>query len=165
MRLYCFSHTWLSPQQKGIQAIHATVELARIATQLRTEGSFMFWEWADKHKTVILLEGGNTKTLTELYQFLGEIGSAGYPFASFNEDEDSLDGAFTSIAAVIPEKIYDAASFIKKGIVGFDGNPLVQKVAVQLDEEQGKILDRITDATYTEWEVELINRIMGYKLA
>jgi len=107
MRAYVLVHSALSGIQKGIQGGHALVEMGLKEHPL-------FKEWAKKHKTVIFLEGGFQTDLEEailvLEEHSGGLGEwpARFPWAAFREDEETLYGALTAVAVILPEKIYNA---------------------------------------------------------
>jgi hypothetical protein len=107
---------YLSSIQQGIQAQHATTELFLKYEQdvvgyhdARRE---VLYDWAENHKTSILLNGGYSSALRELITFLDSRQNP-YPWASFNEGEDALDGALTCVAIVLPEKVYALASELR----------------------------------------------------
>jgi len=122
MRLYTFTHYMLSPIAKGIQSGHATTELfvkyndpkEQDTSIKEIEKGLMVFDWARDHKTHIALNGGTSPDLQEIVDILTEI--CDYPWADFNEDE-SLGGLRTSIAMVIPEKIYTIAELVRNKIL------------------------------------------------
>jgi hypothetical protein len=100
MRLYTFTNFYLSSIQQGIQTAHVVSELSIKAHPLYTE-------WAKDHKTIIVLNGGNSKSLQDVYSKLTRLVETKYPIAKFNEDEQSLNEAFTCVGIVVPAKIYE----------------------------------------------------------
>jgi len=118
MRAYFFGNMYLSPIQQGIQAAHVTHELF-----LKYGIDSRFYDWAQDHKTMILLNGGYSENLRELIALFDSRENP-YPWAHFNEGEDSLDGALTSVGIVLPEKIYETAKALSKGNIAAEQLPI-----------------------------------------
>ena len=125
MRLYTFGNYYLSSIQQGIQAGHAAVELFNKyenSEQLNTVK-----DWAKNHKTMVCLNGGNNTALKEIRD-LFENETNPYPWTSFYEDNDSLNGTLTCVAIVLPEITYDIASKIRsRELQIVDNNIIVDK--------------------------------------
>jgi len=122
MRLYTFTHTMLSPIAKGIQSGHATTELfvkygdPKLPESVpisEVKKFLMLSDWTRDHKTHIALDGGNSKSLQEIVETLDEI--CDYPWADFTEDDETLAGIRTSVAVVIPKKVYRTAELLRNG--------------------------------------------------
>lgn len=99
-RLYAFSHSWLSGVQKGIQANHATVSLLRGGFRNRKDVK----KWVDEDLTLIQLDGGNCDRLVYITDLI--VFSTRFSYACFFEDEESLNGAITSVVVVLPDWFY-----------------------------------------------------------
>jgi hypothetical protein len=109
-KVYVFTHAWLSPLQKGIQAAHAVAELVAIGTPDTKD-------WVKYDKTLILLDGGNSDTM-KVTNFEAAAERVGYyekepdrwtrkpPFnnACFYEDDSSMEGMLTAVAVLMPDK-------------------------------------------------------------
>lgn len=108
MRFYTYNHLWLSSLQKGLQAGHAAVELM-ISFEKNSEEGMIAFDWAENHKTMMLMNGGNSQMLEETYEFFDSLKSEGMnlPFVRFYEDSESLNGSITSVGIVITEEIYE----------------------------------------------------------
>lgn len=137
LRLYTFTLYQLRSLQQGVQAAHAAVELAmkcyREQMVLRAGTNWhMYHEWAVNWKTMVFLNGGDLTELRELYEFFCRHDRT-LPFAEFYEDE-SLGGCMTSIATIIPERIFGTAHILRK-----NGTP-----------------ETNYPQAFTEWELELI---------
>jgi len=120
MRAYFFGNMYLSSIQQGIQAAHVTHELFnKYSTVSGADGlsilghSDTLFSWSLSHKTMILLNGGYSENLREIIA-LFDTPENPYPWAHFNEGEDSLDGALTSVGIVLPEKIYVTATAMRE---------------------------------------------------
>ncbi len=103
MRFYAMGNSYLSSIQQGIQAFHVLGEM--VAN--RGAEIAMVDEWLHNHKTLVCLNGGNNRKLLTMYEFLSTSENK-YPWAYFNEDDESMGGMMTSIGIIVPEKIYKA---------------------------------------------------------
>lgn len=103
MRFYAMGNSYLSSIQQGIQAFHVLGEM--VAN--RGAEVAMVDEWLHNHKTLVCLNGGNNAKLLNMYESLSTSENK-YPWAYFNEDEESMGGMMTSIGIIVPEKIYKA---------------------------------------------------------
>ena len=106
MRLYSFINCYLSSIQQGIQTAHLVSELMADVPGITPFGRAMITDWAVNYKTIIVCNGGNTTSLLEYIRLFNNNRNP-YPWAVFNEDEDSLDSIITGVAIVLPEEIYD----------------------------------------------------------
>jgi len=110
MRAYSFTNFYLSSIQQGIQPAHAIVEMF-VKYKNHVQESKHLFDWATNHKTMICLNGGTSADIRDLYFELIHVAEAlQLPYSPFNEDEASLDGALTSVAIIVPEKIYMEAA-------------------------------------------------------
>lgn len=117
MRAYFFGNMYLSSIQQGIQAAHVTAEL--FMKSHSEEGNMFLLDWANNHKTMILLNAGYSEELRRLIEFFDSQDNP-YPWASFNEGQDALDGALTCVGIVVPESIYRFAELLR--------NPEIKRV-------------------------------------
>ena len=99
MRMYFFTMYNLSGIQKGIQCGHAAVEYSRLAITCETHSQY--FEFADKHKTFIVLDGGNSN---DMITRSCELDSLNIPHACFREPD--LNDSMSAIAFILPEEIY-----------------------------------------------------------
>lgn len=107
MRFYAMGNYYLSSIQQGIQAAHAMGEMF-VKYDIKGVEQQCLHEWAEDHKTMVLLNGGNSHSLRELWLLLSDPRNTEFPVAKFNEDNVSLDGALTCVAIVLPDRLYDA---------------------------------------------------------
>ena len=114
MRFYGFGNYYLSSLQQGLQAGHAAVDLYVKYHLMQEQDSrqVLYADWAANHKTMVLLNGGNSADLQDLFDFLN-CEENPYPFVKFHEDEVSLNGALTYVGMILPPKIYDTAARIR----------------------------------------------------
>ena len=106
MRLYTFCNFYLSSIQQGIQSAHCVVDML-MKYQEPSPDRVMLREWAVKHKTMIVLNGGAAADLKDLFLSLrGHCAETGYPFEMFMEEHDALNYAATCVGVVVPEKIW-----------------------------------------------------------
>ena len=112
LRAYFFGNMYVSSIQQGIQAGHV---IGDMAAKYRTGGwdqgqDDTFFEWADNHKVMILLNAGYGENILDLDSFFEGTndnypeprlssyyeGYSPYPFAMFCESDEALNGAPTS---------------------------------------------------------------------
>lgn len=110
--MYFFTMYNLSGIQKGIQSGHAAVEYSRLAALYETHSQY--FEFADKHKTFIVLDGG---TSGDMITRSCELDNLGIPHACFHEPD--LNGSLSAIAFILPEEIY-AIDLQDPGVEGDD---------------------------------------------
>lgn len=98
---------YLSSIQQGIQAFHCLGEMLikhhPTNVDVRTN---LVYNWLQHEKTLVCLNGGNNKSLTEFYDMI--VDNPLYPVAKFHEDEQSMDGMLTCVGIIVPERIYAA---------------------------------------------------------
>lgn len=103
LRLYSFVNYYLSDLQRGLQTAHLVSELFinydRVCSPM--ENNCLHY-WAHNNKTIIILNGGNCKSLFEINSIIHSKGYP-YPHERFYEDKDSLNGALTCVGLVFPE--------------------------------------------------------------
>ncbi len=147
MRFYGFGNYYISSLQQGLQSAHVVGELF---TQFERDSNEdkMVYDWGKNHKTMVLLNGGNSLNLQELFDFFGELRKQGMylPFAKFHEDEQSLGGALTYVGMIVPERHYEAAAAIR---------------SLRLDE----VTQYYEANEFAEWEIQLVERMNMYRLA
>lgn len=142
MRLYSFVNYYISDIQRGIQTAHLVSEMAidamavgEINTSLRNK----FFDWAFNHKTIIVLNGGNSAALKEIYEELISL-ELRLVVSKFHEDEESMNGCLTSVGILVPYKIYEGARVLRSSLYketgSFDG---YSKTPSFLDKNLGKI--------------------------
>jgi hypothetical protein len=148
MRFYGFGNYYLSSLQQGLQAGHLAVELS---LQSRNNPESIYFEWADKHKVMVLLNGGNSAMLESLYQKFKELNALGMdlPYTKFHEDEQSLGCALTYVGIILKQKYTDIIDkYIRSG----------KKYSVQ------ELLAEEVEP-WSEWEVQLVELVKDYQLA
>lgn len=111
LRFYCFVNYYLSSIQQGIQTGHCAVDVVRKyaragrPSDIHPSSESMVNNWADNHKTFITLNGGNHQSLQNALEV---IQMSGLPYATFNEDYQSLGGIMTCVGVVVPASIFTA---------------------------------------------------------
>lgn len=116
MRLYGFVMYNLSGIQKGIQFGHSAVEYGRKFGD--TDGG-RFKDFADNHKTFIVLCGGGSNCILEKMVELDELG---IPYATFVEPD--LNDSISAVTFLVDEKDYADEDYYKI-------NPIKQFLAAQ----------------------------------
>lgn len=104
LRLYSFVNFYLSAIQQGIQTGHAAVQMLRNYDAADENKKQLVYEWADDHKTFIVLNGGANAQIREVCALLTSLD---YPWAPFCEDEQSLGGIITCVAVVLPDDVFN----------------------------------------------------------
>lgn len=190
MRCYHFCNMYLAGVHAGIQSAHAQHELAvkylkpmheREAEwetieawtrdrDAQDRGAEQYLEWAENHKTMILLNAGMMGDLLKLETILSSEDNT-FPFATFREDEYALNKALTNVCVVLPYQMYELSyhimQFDKEPWPGFyqfkhDGN---ERALVRL--EDGTVeLRANTDVLYVydAFKIDLIKRMSAMKL-
>lgn len=108
-RAYFIGNMYLSSIQQGIQAAHVLQEMNNEYCLNTTNAGCVLYEWATRDKTIILLNGGYSSNLQELYEKLFSLTHNGtvFPVAKFHEERDSLNGALTSVGIIVPNTVYE----------------------------------------------------------
>jgi hypothetical protein len=118
MRMYFFVARQLSGLDKGIQCGHAALQYSRCCElgifDLDTKKQYD--EFADFHKTFIILNGG---ALSELVDRETELEELNIDFASFVEPD--LNDSVSAIAFIVDETIYnfDETKLSQNGLMYF----------------------------------------------
>jgi hypothetical protein len=124
MRYYGFGNYYLSSIQQGIQAAHCIADMfVKYARYPLSEDTRMLYNWAENHKTMVLLSGGNSDDLKALFQKFAELhllpcgsfkeDTQSLPWGSFKEDTQSLNDAVTHVGIIVPEIIYELATYLR----------------------------------------------------
>ncbi len=147
MRFYGFGNYYLSSLQQGLQAAHSVAELF-VKYKTNSIPKSILYDWANEHKTIVLLNGGNSSDLLNLndhFEYLKTLGME-LPFCYFQEDEQSLNNAVTYVGIVVPNKYYEIASESRR-LRETEKNLFLESFNLQ------------------PWELALIDVLNSYKLA
>jgi hypothetical protein len=116
-RMYGLTNYQLTGIQKGIQFLHGVVEYSQMVNRVGGEVLDIYNDWANSHKTVILLNGGTTNHRS---------GDDGLPFGSLNNhvltlDENRIDFAtfnepdlgdqLTSVVFIVDERVFNKRKY------------------------------------------------------
>ena len=154
MRAYTFTNFMLNSVAQGIQPGHCLNDLLRNYQRNRPEGiaRVIAEDWADNHKTMICLNGGNHAGIKFVWERLQEIGEIlQLPYAKFHEDEDTLGGLMTCCGIIVPEEIYTIA-----GQRWFEND-------TKCSDKEGNVT--IIDDVLTPYQKQLAALIRSYPLA
>jgi hypothetical protein len=153
MRAYFFNNYYVGGIRAGIQAAHAIDQMWLQFVDPLRQGTLsgleqkrfeMLCEFSRNHKTFILLHAGDHVVLNELANFFATDENP-YPWVKFSEP--GLNDAITSVAIVIPERLYDEASTVAgRAPIGTESSA----VAV---------------GDYSAWEIEFLKRRVVCALA
>jgi hypothetical protein len=146
---------YLTGIHPGIQAQHCTAELFIKYPEDKGDPAFdWLYTWAREHKTTIILNGGYSATLRELIEQLDNRQNP-YPWASFHESEEALDGALTCVGIILPEKIYETAKALREGNIAAEQLP----VRGEWSPEEGVTWE------LSKWEYEFCLELNKYGMA
>jgi hypothetical protein len=115
MRCYFFTNMYMSAIHAGIQSQHSGQRLCNkygmgFNGEQNPTAIAEYKSWAKDHETSILINAGHQINLERLINLLeSSEGNEKKAWASFNETKDALNGALTSVAVVLDEKIYSYA--------------------------------------------------------
>lgn len=168
LRCYTFTNFMLSSIQQGIQSGHAMVELFNkyhLDNGLQVQQD-MLRDWAQNHKTLVCLNGGNADDVRDIKGFFDighQRGQNAYPYAAFFEDEASLDGALTSVAVILPARIFDAAAALRSKDPSINAayDYILNVLRVTFYNRNGSA--RIEE--FNQWESQLLDRLNKASLA
>jgi len=165
MRAYYFGNMYLSSIQQGIQAAHATADIAVKYSHPNADKKqlTMFLDWAEDHQTMILLNGGYSETINGLLEFFALDTQHPYPFAPFYESDAALDGALTTVGIILPEKIYVAAALARP-----HGSLVLEEIL-----ENGELVvggennstGEIVTWEFSKWEYKMVEKLNQFGLA
>lgn len=181
LRCYHFNNFYLAGVHAGIQAGHAQHELARkyllpvidgVADPSSDQVS-LYRDWVENHKTMIVLNAGMAQDLLSLVE-LFNTESNPFPWVQWHESEEALSGCITSIAMVLPERIYGWSRLVArawnkkpyKGALHSTDNP--RYFLLKEDDGSAKIIGAHSGhyfQEYSTFEVELMGRVSGMSLA
>ncbi len=165
MRAYFFTNMYLSSLQQGLQSAHCTANIyARYTTY--SEGCNqleMLRLWSLEHQTIIILNGGFSSNLIDI-KLLFDDPNNPYPHSSFKESCDALNNALTCVGIVVPERIYEGASFIRRDKM-LATSVYYHKDITMCKDDPLNHLDKDVDWIFTEWEIRLMKEMNKYGLA
>lgn len=104
LRAYFFQNFYLQGIHAGIQAQHTMAEM--FVKYIMGSEKEMLLDWAQNHKTTIVLNGGMSGDLQAIVDLLSSPQNT-YPWAFFKETEYALNGALTNVGIILPERIYN----------------------------------------------------------
>ena len=118
LRMYGLTNYQLTGIQKGIQFLHAVVEYGQKVKEPGNEmASVIYNDWANNHKTVILLNGGTTNyRITEeglpfgtLNNHVIELHNNQVDFATFREPD--LGDQLTAVVFIVDERVFNKKKY------------------------------------------------------
>jgi hypothetical protein len=117
LRLYTFVNFYYSSIQQGIQSAHVVSDLFTEYTAKTKAGKILI-DWAENHKTMIVLNGGMYSDLINDSEALYDCGVHElFPMTHFIEEPDAVGGSsgvMTAWGIVLPESIYSAKPVYEK---------------------------------------------------
>ena len=152
-RLYSFVNMYLSDIQRGIQTAHLVHNL--FIDWIFADHHDAAWQslvrWGQRDKTIIVLNGGYSSELVNIYNDIEVYGDAlQLPYSFMRESADALNGALTCVGLVVPSDIYDA-----------ENRGVGEEISLGAD----YIVHPFTNMPLTGDMLQLYNLIKGYPLA
>lgn len=151
---------YLSALQAGLQTAHAVADLSILKDSSHQfkggVGEWKFQEWAQQDKTIVILSAFNSKGVADAFERLKPFAKKfSLPSVIFHEDEDSLAGAATAAAIIVPE-CYWNTSFKR-------GRTFLEDFYESYQETEGElVLEQIFIKGTVEFE--FIELLKSYKL-
>jgi hypothetical protein len=123
-RAYFFNNMYLTGIHAGIQAQHCTAEMFNkypseesgvyewgtqeevLEFEREVEVGCHLYDWASEDKTTIILNGGYASNLILIESLFEDVDNP-YPWATFRESKDALNGCITSVGIILPERVYN----------------------------------------------------------
>ena len=180
MRAYFFTNMYLSSLQQGLQSAHVVGDMYSKYMSMNDDYAWidkpelrMLHEWSKQHKTIIILNAGYSEAIRDLAGFFEKANTnftmdvvgektIKYPWATFHEGEDALDGALTAVGMILPERIYDTAQEKRE----------TRAEWTKADDDSWMLMYYFGGVRMfgqyqdiTEWEKDLIDRISEFGLA
>lgn len=117
LRAYFFNNMYFSGIHAGIQSQHTTAEMFTKYNRDACQYDMLF-DWADNHKTTVVLNGGIQTDLMELQAIFSSKDNP-YPWAYFNESKEAANGCLTNVGIIVPEKVYNMDKHFGQDISSF----------------------------------------------
>lgn len=110
-RMYFLVNQYMMGIQAGIQAGHAACRLMAEHWDDDRESPRvkLIQKWFREDETFIVLDGGYQKVMQGFIDKVLFPLRDTIPYTAFHEETDSLNGALTAVAFILPEKIYGSA--------------------------------------------------------
>lgn len=156
LRAYFFGNMYLSSIQQGIQAGHV---IAEIAVKEVYDRESLFFQWAEFHKTMVLLNAGYGEEIHDLEKFFQNRQNT-YPWAGFEESVAALDAAKTCVGIILPDTIYNASRLVREGVLDPTLIRTTGRIRYLDDEKEQEV-----DYEVSKWEFDMIMRLNNYGLA
>lgn len=171
LRMYGLVNYQLTGIQKGIQFLHGVVEYSQIANRVGGNMLNVYNEWANNHKTVILLNGGTTNDNPDITtgEYKGTLNQHketlkinGVTVASFYEPD--LGDQLTAVVFLVDERVFNKKDYLDfedwlfenyKDYLNVKGN----KNAYQIAQEVMNSKSNYDKEVYQQW----VNMIGGEK--
>jgi len=118
MRAYFWGNMYLASIQQGIQSLHCVSEMyikyADDYTSPSIDGyGARLHRWGRDYKTVVILNAGEMSALERVETLMASEDNP-YPWASWRESDEAINGALTNVGVILPERMYKAAQEKKK---------------------------------------------------
>jgi hypothetical protein len=154
---------YLSSLQNGLQSAHVVGEmitkyLNHGLSDHQCDQHNMLLDWAENHKTMILLNAGYGANIHNLAEMFSSNHNT-FPWAKFHEEQAALDGAITSIGIVLPEFVYRTASAIQNDHTRL--GTIIHQNFIDWTDDSGTYFE----FPITRWEITLAARLNDFRLS
>lgn len=161
LRMYFLVMYNLSPIQQGIQSLHACVEYSNVFGDTQ-----LYKDWALKHKTVIVLNGGTSNNIEPGYvgsmeRHMEALESIGVDYECFREPD--CNNATTAISFIVNEPVYDLKKLMALSKPRREDYDIV--MSVYLNDGYDMKFDTGETIRYTGKELKLHKFIEQFRLA
>lgn len=182
LRMYGLVNYQLTGIQKGIQFLHGVVEYSQMVNKLGGELLDTYNNWANDHKTVILLNGGTTNQRTNedglpfgtLNNHVLSLSENGIEFATFNEPD--LGDQLTAVVFIVDERVFNKKEYPNfedwlienyKDYLNIKGTPyqIAQGVINSKSEYDRKVYQKWVDMIGGEKNLFLREFLKNFRLA
>lgn len=156
LRAYFFNNMYLQGIHAGVQSQHTTVEMFLDYSGSGTKEEMILFEWAQCHKTTIVLNGGMQSQLDEIRAHMNSKDNP-YPWSVFVESEEALNGCLTNVGIILPEKIFKRRDWRNSEFNLWDGNE--RYVEVDNGDGSAEVFE------YSVWEQKMCDILESKRLA
>ena len=111
MRAYFWGNYYLSSIQQGIQSLHTLGNMFVKYEFPRVTEHDLLLEWAEKHKTVVIMNAGDSHDLHEIAHLFKDAEDCRYPWATFTEE--GIMDALTCVGVVVDDHIIKAVDKVR----------------------------------------------------
>jgi len=143
MRFYTITNLYLSDIQRGIQSAHCLHELYE--KYIAEDDDYMLSvisNWANNHKTMIVLNGGYSENLNQIN--LDLIKADRFPHACFNEP--GIGNALTCVGVIADDELMECITYVRENQIRDESQFMYQVDLISNPDEN--FLYHVRNASY-----------------